>query len=426
MIVNNFNLLKSKNQKNRNISLIIGFLLFSLGIFDFSLNNFQDKNITFFLPVPISFFSPLIFSVIGLHFIRIEFSGIKILDKLNKNINTSNFNAVLSTSIILLVIFALPPLLNWFIFDANITGDTKEACTGGGACWVYIKVWLNRFMYGMYPNAEQWRINITFIAVLAFMAVGFFVPSKLRNYLSFYYTILLPIISFILIYYIISGGSFGLVWVETGAWGGLSLTFMVSFFSLIFCFPLGMMLALGRRSNLPVVKYSSLSFIEFWRGVPLITVLFMSAVMFPMFLPEGTYIDKLIRVVVAITLFEAAYTAEVIRGGLQALPRGQYDAAKSLGMGYWRMHIFVILPQALKLVIPGIANTFLALIKDTPLIFVVGLLEVVGMLNLAKTNPKWLGFSMEGYVFAGIIFWIICYSMSKYSQKLELKYKTDR
>ena len=426
MGINYLNLLKSKQQKNRNISLIIGILLFSLGIFDFSLNNFQDKNITFFLPGPISFFSPLIFSVIGLHFIRIEFSGIKILDKLNKNINTSNFNAVLSTSIILLVIFGLPPLLNWFIFDANIAGDTKEACTGGGACWVYIKVWFNRFMYGMYPNAEQWRINITFIAVLAFITVGFFVPSKLRNYLSFYYTILLPIISFILIYYIISGGSFGLVWVETGAWGGLSLTFMVSFFSLIFCFPLGMMLALGRRSNLPVVKYSSLSFIEFWRGVPLITVLFMSAVMFPMFLPEGTYIDKLIRVVVAITLFEAAYTAEVIRGGLQALPRGQYDAAKSLGMGYWRMHIFVILPQALKLVIPGIANTFLALIKDTPLIFVVGLLEVVGMLNLAKTNPKWLGSSMEGYVFAGIIFWIICYSMSKYSQSLELKYKTDR
>ena len=426
MSINNFNLLKSKNQKNRNISLIIGILFFSLGIIDFYLNNYFNTNITSFLPRIINFFTPLIFGVIGLHLIRIEFSGIKILDNINKNINTSNFNAVLSVSIILLIIFGLPPLLNWLILDANFTGDTKEACTGGGACWVYIKVWFNRFMYGMYPNAEQWRINVTFIAVLAFMSAGFFVPNRLRNYLSFYYTILLPIISFILIYYIISGGSFGLVWVETGAWGGLSLTFMVSFFSLIFCFPLGMMLALGRRSSLPVVKYSSLSFIEFWRGVPLITVLFMSAVMFPMFLPEGTYIDKLIRVIVAITLFEAAYTAEVIRGGLQALPRGQYDAAKSLGMGYWRMHIFVILPQALKLVIPGIANTFLALIKDTPLIFVVGLLEVVGMLNLAKTNPKWLGFSMEGYVFAGIIFWIICFSMSKYSQKLELKYKTDR
>ena len=426
MTINQFNLLKNKYEKNRNISLILGVLFFSVGIMDFYLNNYFNTNITSFLPRIINFFTPLIFAVIGLHLIRMEYSGIKFLDSLNKNINTNNFNAVLSTSIILLVIFAFPPLFNWLIFDANIAGDTKEACTGGGACWVYIKVWFNRFMYGMYPNAEQWRINVTFIAVLAFMAAGFFVPARFRNYLSFYYTILLPIISFILIYYIISGGSFGLVWVETGAWGGLSLTFMVSFFSLIFCFPLGMMLALGRRSDLPVVKYSSLSFIEFWRGVPLITVLFMSAVMFPMFLPDGTYVDKLIRVVVAITLFEAAYTAEVIRGGLQALPRGQYDAAKSLGMGYWKLHIFVILPQALKLVIPGIANTFLALIKDTPLIFVVGLLEVVGMLNLAKTNPKWLGFSMEGYVFAGIIFWIICYSMSKYSQKLELKYKTDR
>jgi general L-amino acid transport system permease protein len=281
-------------------------------------------------------------------------------------------------------------------------------------------------MYGMYPNAEQWRINTTFIIVLGLMGLGYFFPLKFKKYLTFYYVILLPIISFLLIYYLISGGAFGLEWVETGAWGGLSLTFIVSFFSLIFCFPIGMMLALGRRSDLSVVKYSSLSFIEFWRGVPLITVLFMSAVMFPMFLPDGTYVDKLIRVIVAITLFEAAYTAEVIRGGLQALPRGQYDAAKSLGMGYWRMHLLVILPQALKLVIPGIANTFLALVKDTPLIFVVGLLELVGMLNLAKTNPKWLGFSMEGYVFAGIIFWIICYSMSKYSQNLELKYKTDR
>ena len=419
------NLLKPDNN-NLPLFLTLGMVFFTFGILDFYLNNFLNTNITSFLPRIINFFIPLIFAVIGLHFIRIEFSGIKILDNINKNINTSNFNAVLSVSIILLIIFGLPPLLNWLIFDATIVGDTKEACTGGGACWVYIKVWFNRFMYGMYPNAEQWRVNVTFIAVLVFMAAGFFVPTRLKNYLSLYYTFLLPIISFALIYYIISGGSFGLVWVETGAWGGLSLTFMVSFFSLIFCFPLGMMLALGRRSNLPIIKYSSLSFIEFWRGVPLITVLFMSAVMFPMFLPEGTYIDKLIRVVVAITLFEAAYTAEVIRGGLQALPRGQYDAAKSLGMGYWRMHVFVILPQALKLVIPGIANTFLALIKDTPLIFVVGLLELVGMLNLAKTNPKWLGFSMEGYVFAGIIFWIICYSMSKYSQKLELKYKTDR
>jgi len=419
------NILKP-NKNNLSLFLVLGGLFFTLGIIDFYLNNFLEKNITSFLPGFISFFTPLIFGMIGLYFIRIEFSGIKLLDDLNKNINTNNFNAALSITIIILIIFSAVPLLNWFILDANFTGETKEACTGSGACWVYIKIWLNRFIYGMYPNAEQWRVNLTFAIVLAFASAGYFMPLKFKKYLTFYYALLLPIISFLLIYYLISGGDFGLVWVETGAWGGLSLTFIVSFFSLIFCFPIGMMLALGRGSDLPTVKYSSVAFIEFWRGVPLITVLFMSSVMFPMFLPDGTYIDKLIRVIVAITLFEAAYTAEVIRGGLQALPRGQYDAAKSLGMGYWKLHLLVILPQALKLVIPGIANTFLALVKDTPLIFVVGLLELVGMLNLAKTNPKWLGFSMEGYVFAGIIFWIICYSMSRYSQNLELKYKTDR
>ena len=196
--------------------------------------------------------------------------------------------------------------------------------------------------------------------------------------------------------------------------------------ALILCFPIGMFLALGRRSELPAIKYSSIGFIEIWRGVPLITVLFMSAVMFPMFLPDGTYMDKLMRVVIAITLFEAAYMAEVIRGGLQALPRGQYDAAKSLGMGYWRLHLLVILPQALKLVIPGIANTFLALVKDTPLIFVVGLLELAGMIGLAKTNPKWLGMAIEGYVFAGLVFWVICYAMSRYSQRLEKRLSTER
>ena len=208
MSINKFNILKFNHHKNRNISLILGVLFFSVGIVDFYLNNYFNTNITSFLPRIINFFTPLIFGVIGLHLIRIEFSGIKILDSLNKNINTTNFNAALSVSIILLIIFGLPPLLNWLILDANFAGDTKDACTGGGACWVYIKVWFNRFMYGMYPNAEQWRVNLTFIAVLVFSAAGFFTPTKLRNYLSLYYVIILPIISFILIYFIVSGGSF--------------------------------------------------------------------------------------------------------------------------------------------------------------------------------------------------------------------------
>ena len=177
---------------------------------------------------------------------------------------------------------------------------------------------------------------------------------------------------------------------------------------------------------LPIDHPEIEEFIEFWRGVPLITVLFMASVMMPMFLPDGTYMDKLVRVIIAITLFEAAYMAEVIRGGLQALPRGQYDAGKSLGMGYWRMHLLIILPQALKITIPGLANTFIALFKDTPLILVVGLLELIGMIDMAKANPYWLGFAIEGYVFAGAVYWIFCFSMSRYSQNLERKYKTDR
>jgi len=423
--MNKLNFLKP-NKQNLSTYLYIGSFLFFIAVFDVFLTSFFKTNITSFLPNILSFLLPLILGTIGLHLIRIEFSGIPKLDLINKNINTNHFNAILTLLIIFTIIKSTPPILSWFIIDANISGDTKEACTGSGACWTYIKIWLRRFVYGMYPNDLQWRINISFILLIALAFVGYFATEKLKKFLTLYYVIIYPIIAFILIYYLISGGSFGLMWVETGAWGGLSLTFIVSFFCLIFCFPLGMFLALGRRSSLPTLRYVSVGFIEFWRGVPLITVLFMSSVMFPMFLPEDFFMDKLVRVIIAISLFEAAYVAEVIRGGLQALPRGQYDAAKSLGMGYWKMHIFVILPQALKLVIPGIANTFLALVKDTPLIFVVGLLELVGMLNLAKTNPKWLGFAMEGYVFAAIIFWIICYAMSRYSQNLELKYKTER
>ena len=418
-------LIKS-NKQNFYYFLYLGLFLFSISILDVSLNAFLKINITAFLPNILSIFLPLIIGFIGLNFIRTEYSGIKSLDLINKNINTNNFNSILTLLIIFAIIKATPPSLSWMIFDANISGDTKEACTGTGACWTYVKVWLRRFMYGMYPNELHWRINLAFILVIALGFFGYFLRDNLKKYLALYYVIIYPIIAFLVIYYLISGGSFGLVWVETGAWGGLSLTFIVSFFCLIFCFPLGMVLALGRRSSLPMIRYISIGYIEFWRGVPLITVLFMSSVMFPMFLPEDFFMDKLVRVIIAITLFEGAYCAEVIRGGLQALPRGQYDAAKSLGMGYWKMHIFVILPQALKLVIPGICNTFLALVKDTPLIFVVGLAELAGMLALAKTNPKWLGFAMEGYVFAAIIFWIICYAMSKYSYNLEAKYKTER
>ncbi len=346
----------------------------------------------------------------------------KKLDSLNKNINSNWFNAILTIFAIFLLIKSIPPMLDWLFLDANFVGSNKEDCTGDGACWVFINVWFERLIYGLYPNKEIWRINAAFIGLILTVGLAFFVSAKIKKYVLIFLIFVYPFIMISLI----SGGNFGLEWVETNAWGGLALTFIISIFALTFCFPVGLFLALGRRSSYPVIRYASIGFIEFWRGVPLITVLFMASVMFPMFLPEDTYMDKLVRVVIAITLFESAYMAEVVRGGLQALPRGQYDAGKSLGMGYWRMHLLVIMPQALKLVIPGIANTFLALVKDTPLILVVGLLELIGMIDMAKTNPKWLGFAAEGYVFAGFVFWIICYAMSRYSISLERKYKTDR
>ena len=416
------NLIAKPSKENIKTYLPIGFLLVMLSFLDVFINAFFSYNLLGFFPNQISYFSPLILGFIGFYLIRIEFSGVRFLDILNKNINSNNFNAFLTLLTVFIIIKSIPPLLNWFVLDANFIGNSKDDCTGDGACWVFIKVWFNRFMYGLYPDAEQWRINTAFLILFIIVGISFFVSPKLKKYFILFLVFIYPFLGIELI----SGGSFGLKYVETAAWGGLSLTFIISAFAILFCFPIGVFLALGRRSSLPAIRYVSIGFIELWRGVPLITVLFMSAVMFPMFLPDGTFIDKLIRVLIAITLFEAAYMAEVVRGGLQALPKGQYEAARSLGMGYWKMNLLIILPQALKLVIPGIANTLLALVKDTPLIFVVGLMELAGMIGLAKTNPKWLGMAMEGYVFAGLVFWVICYAMSRYSQNLEKKLSTER
>ena len=416
------NLITKPSKENIKTYVPIGLSFVSLSFLDVFVNAFFNFNLMSFLPSQLSYFLPLILGFIGFYLIRIEFSGVRSLDILNKNINSNNLNALLTLFTIFIIIKSIPPMLDWFILEANFVGNSKDDCTGDGACWVFIKVWFNRFMYGLYPDAEQWRINTAFLILFATVGVSFFVSEKLKKYFILFLLFIFPFVGIKLI----SGGSFGLEYVESAAWGGLSLTFIISAFAILFCFPIGVILALGRRSSMPAIKYISIGFIELWRGVPLITVLFMSAVMFPMFLPDGTFIDKLIRVLIAITLFEAAYMAEVVRGGLQALPKGQYEAAKSLGMGYWRMNALIILPQALKLVIPGIANTLLALVKDTPLIFVVGLMELAGMIGLAKTNPKWLGMAMEGYVFAGLVFWIICYAMSRYSQNLEKKLKTDR
>ena len=411
--LNNF--FKSK-KVNKNLLIGIGSVLFILSLIDVIFLSIFSINLTNNILIP------FILAFIGLYLIRFESSNFKFINKININLNIDWFNSTLTILSLFVLLKFVPLLLNWFIFDANFIGTTKEECTGGGACWIFVNVWIKRFAYGLYPNEEIWRINLAFILLILTVVAAIISSPKIKKYIILFLLFIFPFIAINLL----SGGVIGWQYVETGAWGGLALTLIVAIFAIIFCFPIGVILAMGRRSELPIIRYFSVGFIELWRGVPLITVLFMAANMFPIFLPEDVYLDKLIRCIIGIILFEAAYMAEVVRGGLQALPRGQYDAAKSIGMGYWKLHLFVIMPQALKLVIPGIANTFLALFKDTPLILVVGLLEFLGMINLAKSNPKWLGFATEGYIFAALVYFIFCFAMSRYSQNLEKKLSTER
>ena len=405
-----------KTNANKNILIFIGLTLFSLGLTDVILSSFLSINLTN------SFLLPFFLAFIGLYLMRFELTNFNLVNKLNKNLNIDFFNSILTILSLFFLLKIIPLLLDWFILDANFIVTTKEECTGSGACWIFINVWLKRFIYGLYPNDEIWRINLAFILLILTATFAIFSKPKIKKYIILFLLFIFPFIAINLIL----GDVGGLVYVETEAWGGLALTLIIAIFGIIFCFPIGVMLAMGRRSELIAIKYFSIGFIELWRGVPLITVLFMASNMFPLFLPEDVYLDKLVRCIIGIILFEAAYMAEVVRGGLQSLPRGQYDAAKAIGMGYWKMHLLIIMPQALKLVIPGIANTFLALFKDTPLILIVGVFEFAGMINVAKSNPKWLGFATEGYVFAAIVFFIFCFIMSRYSQNLEKKLNTEK
>jgi general L-amino acid transport system permease protein len=339
-----------------------------------------------------------------------------------QNLFSSWYNILISAFILLLVFYSIPKFVDWALIKATFSGETKQDCKAGGACWVFIKVWFEKFLYGFYPESDIWRVNIAFTLLVLTIATAFLIRESYKIFVVLFLIFIFPIISF----YLLSGGRFGLSYVETREWGGFSLSLILTFFGIILSFPLGVLLALGRRSELFIIKYFSIAFIEFWRGIPLITVLFAAAVTFPLLLPANLASDKLLRVAIGIAIFESAYIAEVVRGGLQSLPKGQYEAAKSLGMGYWKMNLLIILPQAIKTVLPGITNTFIALFKDTPLIILVGILELLGMVNLAKANSYWLGMAVEGYVFTAIVFWVFSYLLSLYTQHLEKKYSTDR
>lgn len=339
---------------------------------------------------------------------------------LYENLFSTPLNVALTIIGAFIIYVSVPPVIEWAFIDADWTGSTREDCSREGACWVYIKIWFKQLMYGRYPSEELWRINTAYV-LLPLAAIPLFIPEfKYKLWVGLFLLVGYPIIA----YFLFVGGEFGLPVVETPLWGGLFLTLVIAVTGIVASLPIGVVLALGRRSNMPVVRAICVGFIELWRGVPLITVLFMASVMFPLFMPEGVNFDKLARALVGVTLFSAAYQAEVVRGGLQAIPKGQFEAAMALGLSYWKMMAFVILPQALKIVIPGIVNTFIGLFKDTTLVLIIGLFDLLGMAQAVATNPDWLGFAVEGYVFVAFGFWVFCFGMSRYSQHLERKLHT--
>jgi general L-amino acid transport system permease protein len=341
-------------------------------------------------------------------------------DWIRANLLSSWGNAALTLISVAAIALLLWHVLDWAVFSAVFTGSDGSACNRPdvGACWPFITHKLGLFMYGRYPTQERWRVDLTYVLALAGLVPLMIprVPGKL--WLSLYLLLAFPMLGFVLV----RGGVPGLPSVPTERWGGLFLTLVVASVGIAASFPIGILLALGRRSELPIVKWASIGFIEFVRGVPLVTVLFMSSVMLPLFLPPDVTFDKLLRALIGVALFSAAYLAEVIRGGLQAIPRGQYEAADALGLSYAQKMGFIVLPQALKLVIPGIVNSFISLFKDTSLVLIIGLFDLLGIVQQSiSSDAKWFSphTAATGYVFAGAVFWIFCFGMSRYSAFLE-------
>ncbi|MGH8706250.1 MAG: amino acid ABC transporter permease [Burkholderiales bacterium] len=308
------------------------------------------------------------------------------------------------------------PFVDWAFLDAIWQAQDSKACRaakGEGACWAFIAEKHRFILFGTYPYEEHWRPALSILVMLALYTV-----SALRRFwrprLALFWIAGLAAIGVLM-----WGGVFGLRYVENERWGGLMLTLLLATFGLAFAFPLSILLALGRRSAMPVIRGFCVGYIELIRGVPLISLLFMASVMLPLFLPEGVTLDKLLRAQIAMILFAAAYLAEVVRGGLQAIPHGQYEAADALGLSYWKRVGLVILPQALRIAIPPLVNTFIAFFKDTSLVVIIGLFDLLTSIKVSLQEPAWSGFGVEAYLFASLVYFIFCFTMSRYSQGLE-------
>ena len=336
------------------------------------------------------------------------------------NLFSSPLNAILTLGAIYLIYLAVPPLLSWLVFDANFNEGTSRAeCVKEGACWTMIRARFGQLMYGYYPTGERWRVNLAFLLLFGSVAALLIENVPGKRWTGMFLFLVYPVLAFVLFY-----GGLGLAPVDTSLWGGLMLTLILATTGIAASLPIGVVLALGRRSTMPVIRIATVAFIEFVRGVPLITVLFMASVIFPLFLPEGMNFDKVVRALVGTSLFSAAYMAEVIRGGLQAIPKGQYEGAMSVGLSYWKMNALIILPQALRISIPGIVNSFIGLFMDTNLVLIMGLIELLGIAQQSSRDPDWLGLINTALAFVSLVYFAFCFSMSRYSQYLERKLHT--
>ena len=339
-------------------------------------------------------------------------------------IRVNLFGSVTDTALTLLAVYflysAITFLVGWMFVDAAFTGESRKDCraVADGACWAFIGNRFSLFIYGFYPEPERWRVDLTFVLLILAIAPILFDRMPQRGK-ALIYSCLYPFIAAWLLV-----GGFGLEEVSTDQFGGLMLNIVIGVTGIAFSLPIGIVLALGRQSDLPIVRILCVSFIEIIRGVPLITLLFVAAVMLSYFVPPGTNFDLLVRMLIMVTLFASGYMAEVIRGGLQAIPNGQYEAADAMGLKYWQSMRLIVLPQALKISIPGIVNTFIALYKDTTLVIVIGRLDILGIGNSSLADTKWQGLSTEVYVFVALFFFVNCFCMSRYSLWLEKKLHT--
>ena len=355
-----------------------------------------------------------------------------VLGWLREKLLSTPFNIALTILIGLLFAWVIPELLKFLLIDAVWSGTDRDACLESvqhreiGACWPFIWERLPYFIYGSYPISERWRVDVFFVMLAVGIVWLLWLNAPRRDLGAFYFFVILPVSSFILL----SGwAAIGLQPVDTVLWGGVLVTIVVASVGIVVSLPLGILLALGRRSRMPAVRLLSVIFIEFVRGVPLITVLFMAGVMLPLFVPEQLSPDKLVRALVGIAIFASAYMAEVVRAGLQAIPRGQYEGAMAVGLRYWQMMRLIILPQALKVTIPNIVNTYIGLFKDTTLVFIVGIFDLLRTIEVARIDPKWATpvTSTTGYAVAAIFYLVFCYGMSRYARATEARLaKSDR